>query len=269
MDALFPIVAFVLGAIIGSFLNVVIHRYPSGESVVFPASRCPNCRAAIAWYDNIPVLSYLILRGKCRACRWSIPGRYPLVELSNALFYLAVYLHAGISIRFLILSAVVSMTIVLIYIDLDIQILPDVVDLPGIGLGLLIGYLRLGTVHSTLVLSQSLIDSAIGAALGAGTLLAIAGAYKLVRKIEGMGLGDVKMLAMIGAVLGWRPLLPTLFLASVLGSIVGIALARRSEQGMQTALPFGVFLGLGLLAVLFAGRQMAEALGLSGLISLS
>lgn len=259
MDALFPIVAFVLGAIIGSFLNVVIHRYPSGESIIYPRSRCPNCRKAIAAYDNIPILSYFILSGKCRHCGAAISLRYPMIELSNALFYLAVYLHTGISIGFVLVSAVVSMTIVLIFIDLDISILPDVVDIPGIAVGMLIGYFRLGALHPSLVLSDGFLDSLLGAALGGGTLLAIGAAYKLIRKTEGMGLGDVKMLAMLGAVVGWRPLLPLLFVASLAGSILGLTLASRSEKGLRLALPFGVFLGLASLAVIFTGRAVADS----------
>src|SRR5688572_20815319 len=152
MDSLFPIFAFVLGAIIGSFLNVVIHRYPSGESIISPRSRCPNCRKAIAAYDNVPILSYLLLLGKCRHCRAATSLRSPMIELSNALFYLAAYLHAGVSLGFVLLSVIVSMTIVLIFIDLDIGILPDVVDIPGIVVGMLIGYLRLGDLHPSLVL---------------------------------------------------------------------------------------------------------------------
>lgn len=258
MESLVALFAFAFGAIIGSFLNVVIHRYPAGESLVTPRSYCPNCRSRIRAYDNIPILSWLLLRGKCRSCSSPISARYPLVELSNGLFYLATYLHTGISFSFLIIAAIVSMTIALIYIDLDIQILPDAIDLPGIVLGLLLGYLKLGTIHPALTLSSSIRDSLIGAALGGGTLLLIAAVYQLIRRIEGMGAGDVKMLAMIGAVVGWRPLLPLLFLASFAGAVLGLILAARSSRGLQLAIPFGVFLGLAALAMIFAGNLMAE-----------
>src|SRR5688572_20520928 len=144
MDLLLAMFALALGAIIGSFLNVVIHRYPLGESLVFPGSRCPHCGHSIRPYDNVPILSYVFLRGRCRFCKAPISMRYVLVELANALFYVAVYLQVGVSPTFLLLAAIVSMTIVLIYIDLDIQILPDVVDLPGIGVGIGLGLLQAG-----------------------------------------------------------------------------------------------------------------------------
>ena len=256
MSALLGSYAFLLGAVVGSFLNVVIHRYPLGESIVFPASRCPGCKARIRAWDNVPIVSYLLLLGRCRDCKKPISSRYPLVELSNALFYLAVFLRTGLSIAFLPLAMIVSMTLVLIYIDFDIQILPDVVDLPGIALGLLIGWLRLGDGRLNLMLASDLLDSVLGAALGAAILLAIALLYKLIRKIEGMGMGDVKMMAMIGAVTGWRPIPAVLFVASFAGAAAGILLALREKQGLQIALPFGVFLGLSFLTIVFFGRQL-------------
>jgi len=258
MTLLFPITAFALGAIIGSFLNVVIHRYPLGESIVFPPSRCPHCGAPIKPWDNVPILAWLWLRGRCRACRGPIEARYPLVELANALFYLAVMQRTGPTASFVAIAALVSMTIVLVYIDLDIQILPDVIDIPGIAIGLLIGWLHLGALAPDLMLSPTLLDSVIGAVVGAGILLAIALAYRLVRKVEGMGLGDVKMMAMLGAVLGWEPLFPLLVLASLAGALVGIVVAARSAKGLQVALPFGVFLGIAFLIVLFFGRELGE-----------
>jgi leader peptidase (prepilin peptidase) / N-methyltransferase len=259
LDAILAFAAAALGSIIGSFLNVVIHRYPREESVVFPASHCPNCDAAIRPYDNIPVLSYLWLLGRCRACKQPFSARYPLVELANALFYLAIYLVTGPTLAFLAVAAIVSMTIVLIFIDLEIQILPDVIDIPGIAIGLGIGALNLGAHHPELTLSRTWLEAVTGAAVGGGVILAIALAYKLVRKIEGMGMGDVKMMAMIGAVLGWQSLLPVLLIASFTGAVIGIGLSFRSERGMQLALPFGVFLGLATLVMLFFGRPLMEA----------
>jgi leader peptidase (prepilin peptidase)/N-methyltransferase len=248
--------AFALGAIVGSFLNVVIHRYPREESIVFPASHCGNCNAAIKPYDNVPILSYLWLRGRCRACRQPFSIRYPMVELANALFYVAIFQRTGLSIVFVPVAAIVSMTIVLIYIDAEIQILPDVIDLPGIAIGLAIGYTQFGALDSGLVLSPSLTDSLIGAVIGASFLLALAVLYKIVRKMEGMGLGDVKMIAMIGAVLGWQPLFMMLVLSSVIGALIGTVVAYYSRQGMQTALPFGVFLGFGTLVMMFFGSTL-------------
>lgn len=258
MQWFFPALTFGLGAIIGSFLNVVIHRYPRGESVVFPPSSCPHCSARIRPWDNVPVLAWLWLLGRCRDCKGPIDMRYPLVELANGLFYLALALRTGMTVGFIPLAALISMTIVLIYIDLDIQILPDVIDLPGVVIGLLIGWLHLGALYPELVLAKTLMDSVVGAIVGGGSLLAIALAYQLIRKVEGMGLGDVKMMAMLGAILGWEPLFPLLVLASVTGAIVGLFVAWRSREGMQVALPFGVFLGIAFLVVLFFGATLSE-----------
>ena len=258
---LFPIAAFGLGAIVGSFLNVVIHRYPRGESVVLPPSHCPHCNTHIRPYDNVPILSWLWLRGRCRACREPITARYPLVELANALFYLAVFQRTGLTIGFVPVAALVSMTIVLIYIDLDIQILPDVIDLPGAAIGLALGAAHFGALYPDLFLSSTLLESVAGAAAGAGVLLVIGLAYKLVRKIEGMGLGDVKLMAMFGAMMGWEPLFPLLLLASLTGALVGVLLMIRSGKQMaQLALPFGVFLGIAALVMLFFGRAFVHLL---------
>jgi leader peptidase (prepilin peptidase) / N-methyltransferase len=258
VELLFAFYAFALGAIIGSFLNVVIHRYPLGESIVSPPSRCPRCRRTIRFYDNIPIVSWLLLRGRCRACGEPIAARYVTIELANALFYLAIFLHTGVSVAFLFLAAIVSMLIVLIYIDLDIQILPDVIDLPGIVVGLAMAALGVGASAPGLVLAPTLLDSALGAAAGAGGLLLLREVYRLVRGIEGMGLGDVKMLAMLGAVVGWMPLLPLIFIASLAGALVGIAVAIGSREGLQAAIPFGVFLGLAAFTVIFFGHTLLE-----------
>jgi leader peptidase (prepilin peptidase)/N-methyltransferase len=255
---LLSVFAFAFGAIVGSFLNVVIHRYPLEESIVFPASHCPDCKAPIRWFDNVPIAAWLWLRGRCRDCRQPISPRYPLVELANALFYLAVFLYTGPTPGFLLIAPYVSMLILLIYIDADIQMLPDVIDLPGVAVGLAIGALALGNLHPALTLSASIVDSLGGALLGAATILAIIGAYWLLRRVEGMGQGDVKMLAMIGAALGWRAVPGVLLLAAVSGTLIAIPIALRSERGLQVALPFGVFLGFGTLAVLFFGPTLSE-----------
>ena len=257
MSSLLAFYAFAMGAIVGSFLNVVIHRYPREESIVFPPSHCPNCDMRIRWFDNVPILSYVALGARCRSCKAWISPRYPLVELANGLFYLAVFLHTGPTFGFVIVAPVVSMLIVLIYIDAEIQILPDVVDLPGIVFGIAGGLLALGAAIPDLTLASSWIDSVVGAAIGAGIILAITGVYWLVRKIEGMGQGDVKMMAMIGALLGWRAVPAVLFLASICGAIVAVPLALRSDKGFQLALPFGVFLGFATLVVLFFGPTLS------------
>jgi len=245
------------GAIVGSFLNVVIHRYPREESIVFPPSHCPACDAPIHWYDNVPLLSFVVLLGRCRACREPISWRYPLVELANALFYLAIFLHTGPQIVFFFLAAMVSMLIVLIYIDAEIQILPDVIDIPGIAIGLAIGALGLAASAPRLMLSDSWLDAALGTLAGAGVVAAIIGAYWLVRRVEGMGWGDSKMLAMIGAMLGWRAVFGVLILGSITGAIVGVPVALRSREGMHLAVPFGVFLGFAALVVLFFGPTLS------------
>ena len=257
MSSLLATFAFLFGAIVGSFLNVVIHRYPREESIVFPPSHCPRCDAPIRWYDNIPILSYAGLLGRCRACRQPISWRYPLVELANALFYLAIFLHTGPQITFVFLAAMVSMLIALIYIDAEIQILPDVIDVPGIVVGLAVGALGLSATAPALILSESWLDAALGALLGAAVLIAIIGLYWLVRRVEGMGQGDVKMLAMIGALLGWRAVPGVLLVASISGALIGVPVALRSRAGMQLALPFGVFLGFAALVVLFFGHTLS------------
>ena len=252
----FAAAAFALGAIVGSFLNVVIHRYPREESIVFPASHCPHCQTAIKPYDNVPVLSFLWLRGKCRACRGPISVRYPLVELANALFYLAVFQRTGLSLMFVPLAAIVSMIIVLIYIDADIQILPDVITIPGAVIGFAVAALGGATLAPDLFLGTDWKDSLYGALAGAWILTAIIGIYWLVRRVEGMGWGDVKMMALIGALLGLNAVPGVLLLASVAGAVIGLPMALRNEKGMQIALPFGVFLGMATLGVLFFGHTL-------------
>jgi leader peptidase (prepilin peptidase)/N-methyltransferase len=258
MTALLAFYAFASGAVIGSFLNVVIHRYPREESIVFPPSHCPNCNTNIRWFDNIPILSYLALGARCRTCKVPISPRYPLIELANALFYLAIFQRTGASLIFLPLAAIISMTIVLIFIDLEIQILPDVIDVPGVFIGVLIAWLG-AELAPGLVLAPTLLDSVFGALLGAGILAAIILAYWLIRRREGMGWGDVKMLAMIGAVAGWEAVPAVLLLASISGAVIAVPLALRSKQGFQLAIPFGVFLGLAFLTVLFFGGDLWAA----------
>jgi leader peptidase (prepilin peptidase)/N-methyltransferase len=259
METLLTVYVFLIGAVVGSFLNVVIHRYPREESVVMPRSRCPACGAVIRWYDNIPLLSWLILAGRCRACRAPITLRYPLVELANGLFYAAIFVRCGLTLVALLLAAVVSATIALIFIDAEIQILPDVIDLPGVAAGLIIGALHGGLQHNVLAISESFQDSIIGAAAGAAVPLVILLLYRLVRKIEGMGLGDVKMMAMIGAVMGWRPLFAVLLLASVTGALTGVVVMIATKRSnLRFALPFGVFLGLAFLTVLFFNGALSE-----------
>ena len=255
MSPLLAFYAFAVGAVVGSFLNVVIHRYPREESIVFPASHCPKCNVPIRAYDNIPILSYLLLLGRCRSCRAPISPRYPVVELANALFYLAIFQRTDVALAFLPLAALASMTIVLIFIDAEIHILPNAITYPGVIIGFAIGALP---AVSSLATSRSLIESAAGAVIGAGFLLAIALAYKLVRRMEGMGLGDVKMMAMVGAALGWQGVLEVMLVGSVVGALIGVPIALQTAKKMRYELPFGVFLGYATLIILFFGDALAQ-----------
>lgn len=257
MAWLFHFYAFAIGAIVGSFLNVVIHRFPRGQSIVFPPSRCTSCGHRIRPWHNVPIFGWLILLGRCRDCREPISARYPLVELANALFYLALYQRTELSFTFLPLAAIISMTIVLIFIDLDFQILPDAINYPAIVIGLGMAWAGTAQLVPGLLLAESLRESAAGAVIGSGVLLAISMIYMLIRRIEGMGAGDVKMLAWIGAVGGWKALFPLMLIASISGSIVGIVVAMKSEKRMQVAIPFGVFLGIAFLVVLFFGPTIS------------
>ena len=237
---------FVAGLIVGSFLNVCIWRLPRRESVVLPASRCAACSRPLAWFENIPVLSWAFLQGRCRTCGTGISFVYPLVELTTGLVFVAGYLIYGwtplLAVRLLFACAM----IVLFVIDLRHRILPNAITIPGIAAGL---------VFSAL-LPPGWVASFVGAALGGGILFAIAEVYYRLRGVEGLGMGDVKMLAMIGAFLGPQLTLVTLVFASLAGSIVGVGIMASRRGGMQAALPFGTFLAVGALVAAVSGEQM-------------
>jgi leader peptidase (prepilin peptidase)/N-methyltransferase len=240
------VAAALFGAIIGSFLNVVIYRLPLRRSLVSPPSRCRNCDALVEWYDNIPIFSWLYLGGRCRQCGTGVSLQYPAVELITAvLFVLVVALTPPgplIASRLLL----VCILIVLFGIDLEHHILPNVITLPGIPIGLLF----------SLIAPPGWLDALIGALLGGAILYAIAWGYYLWRREEGMGMGDVKMLAMIGAFLGWQAVLVTLVLSSISGAIIGMILITAQKGDMKFALPFGTFLALGALTAMFAGEPL-------------
>lgn len=238
-----------VGAAIGSFLNVVIHRVPLGESVVSPRSRCPSCRTTLAWYDNVPILSWLVLRGRCRTCGEGISGRYPFIEFVTMLIALVLFARLGLSPAFLVQFAFSCALLVVAYIDLDHQIIPDKISLPGIVLGL-IAALPGGVPAIT--------DAALGVLLGGGLLLSVAWIYERSTGREGMGGGDVKLLAMIGAFLGWQGVLLTLLLGSLLGSAIGIVLMTSRGEDRKLAIPFGPFLSLGALVTLFWGHAIVR-----------
>lgn len=239
--------AALFGAVIGSFLNVVVARLPQGESLVRPGSRCPACGASIAWHDNVPILAWFWLGARCRACRAPISARYPLVEgLTAILFGTAAYRFAApmdLAAAVCLLAALVAIT----FIDLDHRIIPNEISLPGIPIGFVFGALR-PTVGPA--------DAAIGVIAGGGVLFAIAYGYEKLRKREGMGMGDVKLLAMIGGFLGWRGVLVTMLVASLTGSIVGIAVMVRGGHGLRLAIPFGPFLAFGAAVHLFWGEAL-------------
>lgn len=247
-DLFLLIAAGLLGLVVGSFLNVVILRLPDqSQSIVFPASHCPECSAMISWYDNIPVLSYLILRGRCRHCRGAISLQYPLVELMMA------FLSAALMYRFQLSLATAGYFIfcaallVIIFIDIHHQIIPDVISLPGI----LIGFL-FSLVSDTVTWQSSL----IGILAGGGVLYTVAFLYALLRKIDGMGGGDIKLLAMLGAWLGWQSLPFIILVSSATGSVVGLIAMRSQKKGGQTRIPFGPFLSLAALVYTFFSEKI-------------
>lgn len=264
------IFVFVFGLAIGSFLNVCILRIPEGKSIVLPASACPKCGAAIRPYDNIPVLSYAALRGKCRACKTPISWMYPVVELLTGALFLGSWLAFGLTPLALKWAAFSAIMIVLVFTDLRERILPDVVNYTGLAIGLVVSLFVPPTDGSALWLSTkifafppptpviSLIDALLGAALGSSLLWIVGEAYFRMRGREGMGLGDVKMMLMAGAFLGVKRTLLTILLGSVLGSLLGAAFILTKRKGSDYELPFGSFLGAAAILVVFFGTPLVS-----------
>jgi leader peptidase (prepilin peptidase)/N-methyltransferase len=232
-----------LGMMLGSFMNVCIYRLPRGLSPVRPRSSCPSCGHILSWYENVPVVSYLVLRGRCRACRAWISPMYPIVEFITGAVFLAGYVWYGPTPLLIVRLVFAWAMIALFVIDLQHKILPNVITLPGIAVGVLANALA----------GPGWVASLIGAAVGAGILFAIAEVYYRVRHEEGLGMGDVKMLGMIGAFLGWKLVLVTLVLSSFLGSIVGIGVLIAKKESLKYALPFGTFLAAGALVAAVGG----------------
>jgi leader peptidase (prepilin peptidase)/N-methyltransferase len=257
----------VLGAIIGSFLNVVIHRVPREESIAFPASHCPTCDIAIRPYDNIPVVSWAVLRGRCRACRAPISARYPAVELlTGVLFALTYLLHSGLTLSLPFDLVFVAAIVALVFIDAEHMLLPNVITYPGIALALvarvivpnLYGVASLGGEQTPAWL-LSLGGALLGALAGGGFLWLVGWLWERARGVEAMGLGDVKMMFMVGAFLGWPLTMLTIFVGVFTGSLAGVAaMLRRGERDMQMLLPFGIFLGLGSLVSLLFGTRIID-----------
>ena len=238
----------VVGLCIGSFLNVCIYRLPLGGSLVRPRSRCPGCESELAWYDNIPVVSYLFLGGRCRRCRSRISLRYPIVELLTAGVFLLHYAAFGLTALLVVRLIFACALIVLFAIDLEHQILPDVITLSGLAAGLIL----------SLVFPPGLLDAVLGALVGGGVLWLIGEAYFRYTGQEGMGGGDVKMLAMIGAFLGWKLVLVTLIVSSLTGSVLGLLLILSRRGSMKQALPYGTFLALGALFASLFGEGVVN-----------
>lgn len=244
--------AALMGLLIGSFLNVCVHRLPLGLSLVFPPSHCPACQRRLSWHENIPVLSWVALRGKCRTCRAPISIVYPLVEVSTAAIFTLGYWWYGPTLLLAIRLLFACAMIVLFMIDLEHRILPNRITIPGIVAGFVF----------SLFSEPGWVSSLLGIAVGGGSLLAVSEAYYRVRREEGLGMGDVKMLAMIGAFLGWQLALLTLVLSSILGSVVGIAILILRKESLKYALPFGTFLAVAaLLASLVGDALIAWYLG--------
>jgi leader peptidase (prepilin peptidase)/N-methyltransferase len=240
---------FFIGMCIGSFLNVCIYRIPAGKSIVRPASACPNCGAVIRWYDNIPLLSYLILRGRCRGCDTRISIRYPIIEVLCGLFAMTCGLQYGYGLPALVYFILIAALLVITFIDIDHRIIPDIISLPGIPLGFICSFLLPQLKWS---------DSLIGILAGGGSLLAVAWGYQLITGKDGMGGGDVKLLAMIGAFLGWKGVLFTIMASSLIGTVIGVVLMMRSGKDMKMAVPFGPFLATGAIIYIFWGPRLVE-----------
>ena len=235
------------GAIVGSFLNVCICRIPKGESIVFPGSHCPHCQRSIPFYDNIPLVSYFVLRAKCRYCQGPISLQYPLVEGVTALSSFLLLSRFGVSWSYFFYFSFLASLIVITVIDLFHQIIPDVISLPGIGVGL---------IASFILPQVTFLNSLIGVFLGGGSLFLVATFYQWLFKREGMGGGDVKLLAMIGAFLGWKAVILTILLGSLIGSIIGVIVMMLKGKDLKYAIPFGPFLSLGAAFALFYGETI-------------
>ncbi len=246
------IFVFFFGASIGSFLNVCIHRVPLGLSIATPKSRCPSCKSQILFYDNIPIMSYLFLRGKCRRCGSRISAEYPLVEAFTAILFVALYWRFGPGAEFFVYAFFVSALMAISFIDLHIRIIPNVISIPGIAVGFLLSFVLYEPPM------RALLTSASGIILGGGTLFVVATGYYYVTGKEGMGGGDVKLLAMIGAFLGWKGVIFTLMASSLIGSLIGIFLMLFRGKGGKDAIPFGPFLSLGALLYVFFGEAVVN-----------
>jgi leader peptidase (prepilin peptidase) / N-methyltransferase len=269
-QSVIPLGVFLFGLVVGSFLNVCILRIPADKSIVLPASSCPKCGKGIAPYDNIPVLSWLMLGGKCRNCKTKISMMYPAVELLTGLLFLACYFSFGLSVDTVKWATFSALLVVLTITDLRERILPDSVNIFGVGAGLLFSFFTKSMDGTAVWIANrwfdfpppqpalSFADAVLGAAVGSGMLWAVAEGYFRLRGREGMGLGDVKMMAAVGVFLGLKRTLMTVLAGSLLGSVIGIILISVSKKDRNYELPFGTFLGAGALLVLFFGTPALQ-----------
>jgi len=243
------LVSVVIGLVVGSFLNVCIHRLPKGEGIVRPPSCCPVCNVPIRWHDNVPLLGFLLLGGRCRSCRSRISWRYPLVETLTASLFLLTVFRFGLNLRTVLLLAFICGLIVVTFVDLDYQIIPHAVTLPGIPLGL---------IGSVVTRDPSPRDAAAGMLIGAGLVYLVAVYAEVAFQRESMGGGDVTLLGMIGAFLGWRLALLSFFLAIVAGAACSLALVGARVLSRKDRIPFGPFLALGAVMALFVGDRVID-----------
>ncbi len=238
------LLAFFFGSIVGSFLNVCIYRLPKKQSVISPSSRCPHCGEPIKFYDNIPIISYLFLRGKCRHCKAEISFRYPVVEILTGLLSLGLLVKYGLTFQYWLLFLFIALLIIITFVDLDYQLIPDIISLPGIFLGFGASFLLPGMSWS---------ESLAGLFAGGGFLFLVAVGYKMLTGREGMGGGDIKLLAMVGAWCGWKALPFIIFSSSLIGVITGLGSGIVKKQGLRSRIPFGPFISLASIIYLFFG----------------
>lgn len=248
------------GACIGSFLNVCIQRLPYGESVVWPPSHCRHCSRRLSWWENVPLVSYLILRGRCRSCGGRISPLYPLVESISVIISIALWHHFQDVVLYLAYYLLLAAPLIVVtFIDLEHRIIPNAISLPGIVAGFLVHMLTRGQYH----LASAAVESAVGCIIGGGSLFLIAVAYEKIKKREGLGGGDIKLAAMLGAFFGWRGIIFILLMASLLGSLVGVIVIAVMRKSLKFEIPFGPFLAAGgIIYVFFGTRLIAWYLGL-------
>jgi leader peptidase (prepilin peptidase) / N-methyltransferase len=248
-DVIVFIVIFVLGCCIGSFLNVCIYRIPASRSIIHPRSTCPQCNTLIKFYDNIPIVSYLLLMGKCRQCASKISVRYPMIEFLTGVLAYSCFIKFDLSIEAAVYFCFMAALIVISFIDIDHQIVPDSISLPAIPIGLISSFI-LPSIHFS--------EALIGMFVGGGILYFIAWSYQLITGKEGMGGGDIKLLAMIGAFIGWKGVLVVMFIASASGALVGVLLMLVAHKNMKYAVPFGPFLSIAAIVYVFNGPELIQ-----------